>query len=101
MRVIAARSKFFYQRQQTIQPESVLPQLDSYCVVGPGGRMPLFVNLFYGNGGTKFPQRLPGARGYDQASLISTKILGIFDGTLVDVGILNKVRISYTILSKK
>jgi hypothetical protein len=54
MRVIAARSKFFYQRQQTIQPESVLPQLDSYRVVGPGGRMPLFVNSFYGNGGTKF-----------------------------------------------
>jgi hypothetical protein len=62
MRVIAARSNFLYQRQQTIQPESVLPQLDSYCIVGPGGRMPLLVNSFYGNGGTKFPQSLPGAR---------------------------------------
>jgi hypothetical protein len=61
MRAIAARSNFLYQRQHTIQSESVLPQLDSYCIVGPGGRMPLFVNSFYGNGGTKFPQGIPGA----------------------------------------
>jgi hypothetical protein len=80
MRVIAARSKFFYQRQHIIQPESVLPQLDSYCIVAPGGRMPLFVSLFYGNGGTKFPQRLPGARSYATLSDLN-KTLGIMSSS--------------------
>jgi len=73
MRVIAARSKFFYQRQHTIQPESLLPQLDSYCIVAPGGRIPSFVSPFYGNDATKFPNDCRELRSYDQASLILTK----------------------------
>jgi hypothetical protein len=89
MRVIAARSNFLQQRQHTIQPGSVLPQLDSYCIVAPGGRMPLFLSSFYGNGGRKFPQRLhrapqrlPGAKSYATLRDLN-KILGILTGKFV------------------
>jgi hypothetical protein len=58
----------------------------------------LFVTSFYGNGGTKFPQHLPGAQEF---FLISTKTLRTLNGVFFYVGILNKVGISYVLPSAK
>src|SRR2546430_7759257 len=51
MRVIVARSKFFYQR---LKPRAYSRSLNSYCIVAPAGEC-LYVNSVYENGGTKFP----------------------------------------------
>src|SRR6266478_375225 len=78
MRVIAARSKFFYQMlKRTAPPPRAYSRSWIRAALPLRLGMPLFISSFYGNGGTKFPQRFPGATSYEQSSLISKKILGV------------------------